>query len=543
MGQPFVPLLGLQCDEELIVSGFLPPHTIDWAYLGHSGIPIVWREYIGALKCWIYHPIFAVFGTGVWSQREPVLLAGAASIWLFFLLLRRIAGKRAAVVGTGLLAVDSLYLLTTCYDCGPVALQHLLLVGGMLLLLRFYQEGGMAPLAGGFFLFGLAMWDKAVAACMLGAMGVAALLVFWGPLWRMITARRAAVAILALTLGVLPLVVYNVDTHFSTFRDQVKYSTTGVRGVLEKSHVLVKTMLGSAFFGGQTGGLLEEDWQNPQPAAPRSALEKASSIISDMAGRPRVSLLLPAFALALALAAWTRGVELRAIVFCLVTMAVQWIQMALTWRLGRNVYHTILLWPLPQLVIGVAFASASRRLGRGSIRALACALAVLMCAGALQINEYYRMAWRNGGEVYWTNAIYRLADYMKGVSAERVYSTGTGIVEPLRVLYHGSLPMDLLDIGPPFAPRIWVLANDFYVENIDPKDHESPSMKLVMAAVSRPDHVFLGHTKAWELAAQEDGSAELVKLAGDAGYRQETMATVPDSFGRAVFEVFHFVRK
>jgi len=49
-----------------------------------------------------------------------MLVAGAASIWLFYRLLRRIAGERAAVIGSTLLAADSLYLLTTCFDWGPV---------------------------------------------------------------------------------------------------------------------------------------------------------------------------------------------------------------------------------------------------------------------------------------------------------------------------------------------------------------------------------------------------------------------------------------
>ena len=82
---------------------------------------------------------------------------------------------------------------------------------------------------------------------------------------------------------------------------------------------------------------------------------------------------------------------------------------------------------------------------------------------------------------------------------------------------------------------------DERLENADPRDRESPGMKRILAAVSRPDDVFVGHAKAWEI--RKDENVELIKLAGDAGYRPEMMATVPDSFGRTVFEVYHFVRK
>jgi uncharacterized membrane protein len=77
-----------------------------------------------------------------------VLLAGAATIWLFYRLLRRISGNRAAVFGCALLAADSTFLLTNTFDWGPVALQHLLLVGAILLLVVFYQDN---RLGGAFF--------------------------------------------------------------------------------------------------------------------------------------------------------------------------------------------------------------------------------------------------------------------------------------------------------------------------------------------------------------------------------------------------------
>src|ERR1017187_10971147 len=100
-----------------------------------------------------------------------MLVAGAVSIWLFYLLLKRMAGERAAVIGCTLLATDSLYLLTTCFDWGPVTLQHLLLIGGLWLLLRFYQEHTEGSLAGGAFLRGLGVWGKRLAARGVSGMG------------------------------------------------------------------------------------------------------------------------------------------------------------------------------------------------------------------------------------------------------------------------------------------------------------------------------------------------------------------------------------
>src|ERR1035437_2229223 len=130
-GSAFVSHLGIQNDEALFANGIFKPYAVAYKYTwGSNGLPLMLMSYLGTLKSWIYRPIFQRFSIGVWAMRVPMLLAGAASVWLFYLLLRRVAGQRTALFGCGLLATDSLYLLTTCLDWGPVALQHLLLVSG-----------------------------------------------------------------------------------------------------------------------------------------------------------------------------------------------------------------------------------------------------------------------------------------------------------------------------------------------------------------------------------------------------------------------------
>src|SRR5258707_13199324 len=147
-------------------------------------------SYLGALKSWVYAPIFRFWRPSIASVRVPVILAGAATIWLFWSLLRRIAGYRAAAVGSVLLATDTLFLLTTCFDWGPVVLQHLLLVSGVLCLVRFYQESRRRFLAVGFFLFGLALWDKALFAWILSGMAISVLFIFPNELRKLLSVRN-----------------------------------------------------------------------------------------------------------------------------------------------------------------------------------------------------------------------------------------------------------------------------------------------------------------------------------------------------------------
>jgi 4-amino-4-deoxy-L-arabinose transferase-like glycosyltransferase len=513
-GCAFVSLLGIQNDESLFANGIFKPYAVAYKYpWGRAGLPVMLMSYLGALKSWIYRPIFQQLGIGVWTMRLPMLLTGAATVWLFYLLLRRVAGLRAALFGCGLLATDSLYLVTTCFDWGPVALQHLLILSGMLLLVGFYQQRSQSRLAWGCFLLGLAMWDKALAAWMLGGISLALMLVFPKQIVRIVTLRRVAIAVLAFALGALPLIVYNIEKPLATFRGNASWDTTELA---QKGRLLAATVDG----GGLFGWLNMEGWQTKNPHLPHGALEAASARISALAGHPRHSLLLYAFVLALLLVPLARGHALRAILFALLAMAIGWAQMAVTANAGGSVHHAILLWPLPQMIIAISFAATSRRLHAAGIGALALVLAVLMASGLLVTNEYRVLIVRNGGSPNWTDAIFRLADYLKGVPASNVFCMDWGMMDSLRLLSSGKLP---LRVGTDPINKPW----------LDDADRQ-----YLARTIGDPGQVFINHIRNFEFFPGVND--KLVEYAARAGYRREVMAVIADSHGRPVYEVYRF---
>ena len=109
VGQIFVPLLGVEADEALFGMAFLRPRYAASIRIGHSTFPRHDHDVPGDTESLDLSPILKWFQPGVWTLREPMLVAGALSIWLFYLLLRRMSGERAAaIVGCILLATDSL---------------------------------------------------------------------------------------------------------------------------------------------------------------------------------------------------------------------------------------------------------------------------------------------------------------------------------------------------------------------------------------------------------------------------------------------------
>jgi len=513
-GWIFLPHLGLQNDEALFAGPLFPPKAAEVVKIGHSHIPLMLMSYLGTLKSLLYRPVFLLAGTGILATRTPMLFAGVAGLWLFYLFLRRAAGQRAAVVGCGLLAADTLYLLTICFDWGPVALQHLLLVSAMLLLLGFYQTRQLPRLFWGWFLLGLGMWDKALMTWILAGMLVAALAVYKKNILAVTSPRNAVISAVAFLLGALPLLVYNVDRGFTTFRSNASYDTRELPG---KARLLMATADGHALFS----WLTEEDWQTKAPHQPDGFVQTASAGLSAIAGRPRHNLLLYAFLAALIMTPLTRGAALRAILFALIAMAVAWVQMAATANAGGSVHHAILLWPFPEMVIAIAFAAVSRRLGRVAVPVLAGTLAVLMVSGFLVTNEYFFLMIRNGGAANWTDAIFRLSDYMKGPSPREVYCVDWGIMDSLRLLNRGKLP---LRVGSDLVSRASANAE---------------AREQVSKAIAASDNLFIAHTRDFEFF--QGNKDRLENYAAGIGYRPAVLATIPDSYGRPVYEVYRFV--
>jgi 4-amino-4-deoxy-L-arabinose transferase-like glycosyltransferase len=226
-GLVLIPYLGVQNDEALFGMAIYQPLTAEYSarILGHS-VPTMIMSYIGALKAWIYAPMFRLWPPSPYSLRIPVLLFGTLTVWLFFLLVRDTVGVRAALAGCALLAFDPIFLLTNTFDWGPVALQHLLLVAGVWLLVGFYQRGGMIHLGAGFFLLGLGLWDKALFVWMLSGLGVATLVVFRRELASRLTWRNAGLAVVCFLAGAWPLVAYNRARPMQTLSANASFSAS-----------------------------------------------------------------------------------------------------------------------------------------------------------------------------------------------------------------------------------------------------------------------------------------------------------------------------
>ncbi len=522
LGLPFLPLAGLQNDEVLFgAAAFHVPGSVHFhADLFGREIPLMLLSYLGALKTWIYFPILDRIRPSYLTIRLPVLLIGAMTIWLFTWFLEKAHGRRVAWVGGVLLATDTVYLLTTSFDWGPVALQHLLSLAGMALLLKFTLTGRRSTLFWGFFWFGVALWDKALFLWLFSGLAVAAVVVFPREIWLRCTPRNLGLAAAGLLIGALPLEVYNLASNFETFRSNSSFALSQFPSRL---HALRITWDGEILWE----YMVHAPWAPGLERAPDTTLEDISDTVHSLAGSRYHyhNALEPAFWVALALMPllW-RTQARRVLLFCLIAFAVGWIQMAITKNAGLGAHHVTLLWPLPQWFLAVALveAAAWRPLEWRNAGAILLASTVLFLAveNLLLTNEYFYQLWAYGPTKSWSDAIFQLSDEAGRIQAQHLVVDDWGILNPLIVLHRNRLPLFLVNQSF-FAPGIGEDDRNWCIARLE-KD------------------VWIGHTPEFQ---QLPGTNQrIVEIARAAGFEKRMIETVPDRNGRPVFEIFRFIR-
>jgi 4-amino-4-deoxy-L-arabinose transferase-like glycosyltransferase len=494
---------GIEVDEALIANGIYERGAALYSWhFGGFEIPLMILSYLGALKTWIYNGIFAVWKPSPLSLRLPAMLAGAVAIWLFFVFLDRVAGRRAAWIGAVLLATDTSFVLGEAIDFGPVALHHLLKLSALVLLLRYHARRRAIDLAFAFCLLGLGIWDKAIFVWALSGISIAAIAVFPRQIASHLRPRTIAIATLSFALGSLPLIAYNVTKPLDTFRSNARLSAADS---VVKIYLLSRTIDGSAMFGFFTA-----DQPGPRPQ-PVGAFEQRAAIrVSEEFGSPRHNL--TEFALLAAILSipllWSTPAR-QPVLFALIAMVVTWVQMFLTSRAGGAAHHVLLLWPLHLFLLAIVIDSLAKRFERVSRIACIATVSVLVAANLLVTNQYYVDSLHFGSSVRWSDAFPALIRTLEGTNAGHVYVADWGILETVNLMTEGSVPVVALDRDST-VPALFAGAND----------------------------IFVSHTQPFLQVPEINAQLEIIGRA--TGYQKQSIATIYDRNGRGIFELFRY---
>jgi len=398
----FIPRIGIYPDEVL----FVPP-VWHFSALGSvkilgTRLPTMLMSYVGADKTYLYMPILKLLPPTTWALRLPVVFIGALTLWLLFAASRFLTGERVAAAIVWIVASDPLFLLTTTFDWGPVALQHLFFVAALFFLARKKPLIFAASVS-----LGLALWDKGTAIWTLAGLFVSAVVFLPNLLRANASLANAAQALGGFALGALPFLRYNLRNHWATFNDNAKFTLAGLPA---KFHGMWMTLNGLGMFGWFVRGS-DPPWYSLAP------LGIAAAAI--LVFRRKVA---PVRSFAL---------------FALSTGLITWLAMLVAESGGTSVHHTILVWPWPHLfavcVLGYALAR----------KPFTIFITAIVLSNIVMVGFYAERMFEFGPTRAWSDATFKLPRLLPAnLAAKKIVATEWSIYLPAIYLTRGKPPIE-----------------------------------------------------------------------------------------------------
>jgi hypothetical protein len=343
---------GMQADEVMFVYDLWHPQSAaSLASIFKHHMPLMLMSYLGALKSWLYAPILFFAGPSKESLRLPTLLLATGTIIIGGVLVRRIAGKAAGILLVWLLATDVTFLFTAVFDWGPVVLQNLLLAGGIFFVVEWWRsrQGGQNEskqnaqkragnwmLFSASFIFGLALWDKALFAWNLSAMIIAVAVLNPRAVLRTFRFRPLALIALGLVLGTYPLIRFNAEGKRSTLGENAHFT---FQQLVPKGKYLQSAVDGTA---------AESAWSDAAIIAAKGL--RPPGVLSSW--RFSFSLIV----LPLGLICSAPRVR-KWIAFFLLSASIAWLQSAITIGAGGSIHHSVLIWLFIYAALALSIAA------------------------------------------------------------------------------------------------------------------------------------------------------------------------------------------
>jgi len=183
--------------------------------------PLMVTDYIGALNVYLLLPFFALLGSSVSVLRLMPIFLAAVTLLLIYFLAQQGFNRRVAVTTFLLLAVNPSFIFWSRQGVFVTSITATIAMASLLCWLRWYRRGRARYLYLGAYLFGLGLYAKLLFLWVIGALGATFFVLkasslrkgfrLW-PLSRRSGYRQLATALLCFTLGILPLIIYNVQT-------------------------------------------------------------------------------------------------------------------------------------------------------------------------------------------------------------------------------------------------------------------------------------------------------------------------------------------
>lgn len=136
---PYLAVPGIQYDEILFGNAALGALDDSFVRSDFFGVPVLLMAYIGALKAYLYYPIFSLFGVSPVIIRLPMILLMAFGVRFAFASFRELGVKHALALSLLFALQPSVAMFVRC-DVGPSSIELFLKLFVLFVLAKSYRK-------------------------------------------------------------------------------------------------------------------------------------------------------------------------------------------------------------------------------------------------------------------------------------------------------------------------------------------------------------------------------------------------------------------
>jgi hypothetical protein len=424
---------GLYYDEVNFVNAAQGGSGNSFIYMRLGSLPLFIMPYLGALKAWIYAPIFYLCGVSVLTIRLPAVLLAAVTLLIFYHAMRGTLGPLWASAVVWIMAIDPLNLFSSRLDWGPTVLMHLFQAAIIALWFSYREKPKLWKAAIIVICFGLGFFDKFNFVWLALAFAIGIFVCYrdsvkniWSSLPRFVPWFVGI--LIAIALGTMLYMV----------RQLLYLAPTGIGAVALSWIRLVETLSGAAV---------------------------AAFVFESQAGiirfTPALLILVDGFLALTCLGLPSSNAQARENrkngFFCLLIGFLVFAQIVITPHAGGP-HHYAMIFPLPLLAFAFLAKSLYSEVATKKLRRLAAVVLAFVAICLFVVNTHntaiYLSHFRTNPHynARWSPGIYSLSDYIDqhGLEAKAIISIDWGLHNQLHALAPKKLQGRMHDYWIPF---------------------------------------------------------------------------------------------
>lgn len=384
---------GLHYDEMLFVNAALGGIDDSFIVERIGNIPVYLCTYIGALKAYLYYPIFAFFEVSAASVRLPMILLTAVSFFVLFLAVKRAFGRKTAWIAFLLLIFSPSIMFHTRTDNGPTCLQFFLVSICLYLTFEIYSTRRKLLLVLLYFTCWVGIYNNIKFIWFINSLIFASLFLYLDIIYKKVRNRGTGFFLKGLfvfTLSYFPFIIYSI---ILSRRMAYPLVTKKYSGLLKLKNIF-NEIQGDGYYE-LALGTLANPMENPYLILV-AALLSAGAFIVFFAG--------------------SSNLQKKKMLFLWVMLITTVLQILITPQ-ARKIWHAFKIYPWITILLAVCLLAVSGYLQKintrlGSVFTVVV-LVLLVGYNTMLTGQYLKALRDHKSNPYWSEVIYDLVDYTR----------------------------------------------------------------------------------------------------------------------------------